>query len=570
MKKFLFLFLIFQCLCFTSFAQEINKHISYTTIYDYLDELANMGVIELNSAVKPYSYKLIGEKLKEAETKKELLTVRQQKDLAFFLRDYNKLYDTEEHSTFLWKDYNKSNDPSKHFKKRLDLFYYRDSLFAFTLNPIIGATYSENKNGTAWQRWWGVEMNGTIGKHFGFYFNIRDNGFKNLLISPDYLTQAPGANLKPSSNGKADFDDARGGISYGWKWGSISLLKDNFAWGNNYNGSNIFSGRQPSFAYLHYKLKPAKWLEYNYIHGSLISEILDSSRTYGMGSSLRQDFIPKYMAANLATIRFAKKLFVSIGNSIVYADKYIQPIYLIPFMFYPSADHTQSGAGSNAVGENSQMFLDVSCRSIPKTHLYGTVFVDEINLSNMFKPSKQTNFVSLKAGVRFTNLIKNTAFTFEYTRTNPWVYVHPIASITFASNNYNMGNYLGQNSDELYGGIKVKPLRGVTLDAGFSWAKKGQVLAYQQINGINNNAGTPFMQNIQWQNKSLLLKAQFEIINDVFIFASCTVQDITGTTYGIETYSPAFYYGHTTTVNGIKVPSNGTTVTMTGGLNWGF
>src|SRR5476649_2648198 len=102
MKKILFLFLIFQTACFTSFSQEINKHISYTSIYDYLDELANVHAIELNSAVKPYSRKLIAQKLKEADTLK--LTHRQKKDLKFFLKDYNK-------ELFL----------NKKFKKRLDL-----------------------------------------------------------------------------------------------------------------------------------------------------------------------------------------------------------------------------------------------------------------------------------------------------------------------------------------------------------------------------------------------------------------------------------------------------------------
>lgn len=553
MKKISPLLLVFLCLSAVSFSQEVNKNIAYITIYDYLDELANMQVIELNSVVKPYSRKLIGEKLKEAETKKDKLTLRQQKDLDFFLKDYNKEY-----------------YPDKKFKRRKDLFYYRDSLFMFTLNPIVGGTYAENKNGNAWHRWWGAEVNATIGKHFGFYFSLRDNGYKNLLISSNYITQDPGANLKPGSVNKGDFDDSRGGLSYGWKWGSISLVKDNIAWGTNYNGANILSGRAPSFAYLNYKLKPARWFEFNYMHGSLISQILDSSRTYGTGSSLRQDFIPKYMAASLATIRACKGLHISIGNSIVYADKYIQPVYLIPFMFYPSADHTYNGAGKNSVGENSQMFLDISCRVIPKTHLYGTLFVDEVNFSEMFNPKKQTNFFSFKGGVRFTNLIKNTSLTFEYTRTNPWVYDHPIPSITYASNNYNMGNYLGQNADELYGDIKIKPLRGLTIDAAVSWARKGPVLAYQLINGANNNAGTPFMQSIQWQNKSAMLKVQYELINDLYIFAAAQYQEITGTTTGIETYSPAFYYGKTNTVGGVKVPANGNTITLTGGLNFGF
>ena len=387
MKKTVFISLI---LFFSStlFSQEVNKHISYVSIYDYLDELANIQVIELNSVVKPYSRNMIYKKLHEAEAKKEFLTTRQQKDLDFFLKDYNK-----------------EIIPNKNFKRRRDLFYYRDSLFQLTLNPILGYTYSKNENGYATHRWNGIEMNGSVGKNFGFYFNIRDNGLYNVLSTPNYLTQLPGANYKPdqgTNNARTDFDEARAGISYGWKWGSMSLLKDNFTWGNNYNGANIFSGRQPSFVYLSFKMQPAKWFEFNYVHGWLVSQVLDSSRTYGSGSGLRQSFFPKYMAANLYTFKPFKRLHVSLGNSIIYSDKSVQPIYLIPFMFFKSGDRTMNGAGNNALGENSQMFLDVSCRMIPKTHLYGSLFIDEVNVGKMFDSKNQTNLMSFKAGFRIT------------------------------------------------------------------------------------------------------------------------------------------------------------------------
>ncbi|MEO8762607.1 MAG: hypothetical protein ABI448_17035, partial [Bacteroidia bacterium] len=76
MKKLLLIIFI-GLFVSSAVSQEINKYIGFTSIYDYLDELANIHVIELNSAIKPYSRKLIGEKLKEAETKMDLLTVRQ-------------------------------------------------------------------------------------------------------------------------------------------------------------------------------------------------------------------------------------------------------------------------------------------------------------------------------------------------------------------------------------------------------------------------------------------------------------------------------------------------------------
>lgn len=533
MKKY-WAFLLLCALSSATVAQEINKHISFISIYDYLDELANMQVIELNSAIKPYSRKFIGEKLKEAQLKDTLLTARQRKDLAFFLKDYNKEY-----------------FPDKKFKRRTDLFYYRDSLFSFTLNPILGYSHSTNTNGTASHRWNGAELWGNMGGKFGFYFSLRDNGINNVLSTPGYLTQIPGANYKPYqgvNKVRTDFDEARGGISYGWKRASISLLKDNFTWGNNYNGANIFSGRQPSFAYLHLKLKPAKWFEFNYVHGSLISMVLDSSRIYGAGSGLRRNFIPKYVAASLATIRPCKNLYVSLGNSIVYADKYIQPIYLIPFMFYPSADHTMNASGSNSLGENSQMFLDLSIRSIRKTHIYSTLFVDEVNVGKMLDPKKQTNLFSFKAGIRFTNLfIKNTSLTFEYTRTNPWVYVHPIATTAFSSNNYNMGHYLGQNAEEFFAGLKLKPTRGLMIDLGFIQAYKGPTGPFVSVNGVNAGvAGATFLPAYEWSSQSVFVKAQWEIINDLFIFAefwNTTIDEIS-----TSTYTAPFYYGKTNTI----------------------
>ena len=70
------------------FSQDIPEHISYTRIYDYLDELASEGVIELNSTVKPYSRQFIAEKLLQALTNNEQLNRRQNGDLNFFLNEF--------------------------------------------------------------------------------------------------------------------------------------------------------------------------------------------------------------------------------------------------------------------------------------------------------------------------------------------------------------------------------------------------------------------------------------------------------------------------------------------------
>ncbi|MBR6686637.1 MAG: hypothetical protein IKL69_04425, partial [Paludibacteraceae bacterium] len=49
--------LIFILLFFSGvvFAQNIPENLSYYRIYDFLDELATDGVIDVNSAIKPYN-----------------------------------------------------------------------------------------------------------------------------------------------------------------------------------------------------------------------------------------------------------------------------------------------------------------------------------------------------------------------------------------------------------------------------------------------------------------------------------------------------------------------------------
>ena len=64
-------------------AQVVYEHISNTSIYDYLDEMAGLKIIELNSIIKPYPRKMIREKLdiiqEASENNTQLLSKRQKK-----------------------------------------------------------------------------------------------------------------------------------------------------------------------------------------------------------------------------------------------------------------------------------------------------------------------------------------------------------------------------------------------------------------------------------------------------------------------------------------------------------
>ncbi len=392
--------------------------------------------------------------------KQDQLNKRQQKELEFYLKDYR----------LELQNVTKGMKPLNIFPRNDHVatalnplgFHYRDSVFALSVRPIWGIDYYVNGNGSAYHRWGGLEAFAYISKNIGAYTSLRDNYESKAFTQPSYFNQAQGAPQKNNPEGGIEYSEARGGLMASWKWGAIGVVKDHAEWGNNYNGSNILSGRTPSFAQIKLQLTPVRWFEFNYIHGWLVSEVVDSSSSYWDNGQYRAVFYPKYIAANMFTFRPVRNLAISFGNSIVYSDMNVHLAYLIPFLFYKSVDHTLNGTNAaGQTGQNSQLFIDISSRNIKNLHLFLTLFVDEFSIKRVTDPDAY-NFLSWKGGFRLSNWpVQNIILTGEYTYTLPMTYQHNIATTTFESNQYNLGHYLRDNSQDIYVAVTCKPIRGL-------------------------------------------------------------------------------------------------------------
>ena len=88
MNKNILCILVVSFIATNIFSQNIPQNTSYTRIYDFLDELANDGIIEINSAIKPYSRDFIAQKLKEAQIDSNRLNSRQAAEIHFFLQSF--------------------------------------------------------------------------------------------------------------------------------------------------------------------------------------------------------------------------------------------------------------------------------------------------------------------------------------------------------------------------------------------------------------------------------------------------------------------------------------------------
>lgn len=576
MHKYFFI-LIFCIFSKTNFGQYVPVHTSSKNIYIFLDETANEGYIDLTSVIKPYSRSQIYLFLNQLDKYKNSLSLRQQQELQFYLSEY-----ALEKGDLPLVNYVKLINKDKSQLSLLDPSYkYVDSNFTLKLNPILGMHILSNKNGKITQRWYGAEFFATISKNFSFYASLKDfsnngellsKGFRNqklkspftkkdttILVS-QYLNNFSGGAYKVYDN-RADYSEMRGGIFYNWKWGYAGIAKDQIIFGDGYNSSNILSGKCPTFPMIKFYMKPTSFLEFNWFHGWLVSNVIDSTNYYldNTGKKLYR-YYNKYISSNMFTITPFKNFKFSFGNSIIYAEKNINLGYMIPFLFYKSVDHTLTMGTEN---QNSQLFFNISSRNIKHLHLYGSVFFDEIKWSRFSPDSKEKNPLSYKVGSRLSGWpLKNCSATIEYTKTSIVTYNHSIPALTYTSNNYSLGHYLGDNSSELYVDFSYRPIRGLNISVSYTDAKHGNQYSYLRED-ILTIISEKFMKDIVWSSKELSLKLVYEIFTNTFAVAQYDIRNINGydlksdlTRYEVYTkgsdylnmYTPLYLQGKTNTL----------------------
>ncbi len=514
--------------------QTAYEHISNTDLYAFIDDMSSLHLIEANTAIKPYSRAQIADWLEKVNLQRDVLSKAQNARLDIFLEEY--ALEAGRMKTGLFELAQKKDQLSVHLVP--PEVVWKDSLFRAILRPVYGIRYFSSGDEAFYHSYGGAEAIAYVGKKWAGYASLRDN-YQSLepLAMPTYLTREAGGNYKIGVQGRsgADYSEMRGGITYSWDWGSIAFIKDHLQWGDAYNGSNILSGRNPSFPMVKLHLNPVKWFEFEYFHGWLVSQVVDSSRSYiTANGDYRAVFREKYIAANMYTFKPFKRFNFSIGNSIVYSDVPVQPAYLIPFFFFKSLDHTLNKGIDN---QNSAMFLNISSRQIRHLHLFASVFVDEFSVSRIGDPDRH-NFTSIKGGAAVTGWpLKNLFIAGEYTRTNPMTYKHRVPATTFATNLFNLGHYLTDNSEEVFLSMRYALISTLQLKVNYTYAMHAN--DYQYVFGTTPVDEFPVLKDKTWTNTTLVFRADYLPLPNVRLFAEYSMGNMQG--YDVDGKTAAYY-----------------------------
>ena len=576
-------------LCCGLWAQNIPVALNYTKVYDYIDELITDGIVVNQTALRPYTRNQIADMLMQAQKADSLLSNRQRNELKFYLNEFALENEMMVDNYIQYTDHRTFSlslvDPQFSYKSL-------NNMFKFRIRPILGADITGSKKGVLVQRWWGAEVQMDIAKHLSIWGSLRDNSWNGNWLNKDYypssgsriygarihygasqvmpaLSPLAGVQYKEASYG-GDFSDSKGGINlYSW-WGSIGIQRENISWGNAYHSSNILSGRNPAVPMITLQLTPCRWFQFDYFHAWLVSNVLDSTTYYLENTTQGVNALPnyrpynKFMAANMFTFTPIKQLSVSLGNSIVYAEQTIQAAYLIPIAFYKSLDHLLT-KGIRTQNQNSQAFASISLRPVNHLHLYGSFFVDEIKFSR-FKPSEpENNPISYLVGFNWSGWpIDGLSLRGEFMRSYIACYTHSIDVLTWESNSYNMGHYMGDNAQSIYGELAYRPVRGLLLKLSYTHDTKYNSYAYLRDNISETIAQKPFDQPI-YRNQEVRLDGIYEPHPNMYMTLSIGYNNAQGfdniktnalpsellgsAQYYLDRFCPLYYQGKNLTIS---------------------
>lgn len=483
-------------------------------IYDFLYRMAQKGLIDFQDNIRPLGRIYLESCLDSLSVKQDRLTRIEKAELAFYHREYTdqSLNDTTAPVGFLKND--------AHGRWRFLDINTRN--FMLRMDPVLTAAAIESSNRHVKQYSSGFSLYGYAGKHWSYYFSFNDVNEKGTGIDTlRSFTPQTGIVTKIASNKQShNYSELRGGIAYNFRNGSVSFNNDHLLWGYGDNGRLVLSDKAPAYPYIRLDYRPLPWLKFNYVHAWLNSDIIDSTRSYPTGTATyggrRDVYIPKYFATHSLQFTPYKGLDITIGESMVYSDR-IDVGYLLPMLFWKVYDNIINNNNINA-GANGQLFMQVSSRNhIPNTHLYATVFADEVRFGSLFNKTKSRNQVGATVGASITDLfIPYLTMGIEYTRINPFVYRNLIPAQDYSNHDYTLGDWMGNNADRFIYTIRYTPAPRLKCLFRYQYLRKGGPGTLDQQ--YFQQPQPPFLFDLQAKQSAMDLQVTYEWINRLNLY----------------------------------------------------
>lgn len=471
------LIIVFVLFSFITLAQGMYEPAG-SDIYKFLETLSIKGIINFDFEIQPQTRIELAKKIIELESDTTLLNLPEKTDLKYYALDYrheinllNSRFKEEIKSDIspVFLALNNGNKIIFFEYAGKNFSVFADPKLSISLQSIGGEQLLVRRNGF---NFYGYALN-----NWSFSLDFYDNSETgNNLDYTKILTPQHGTSITKLKEKSFEYDNVNGSAGFYWNSGAISVSKEYLRFGNSRFGNIILYDQAPAFPAIRFDYKPVDWMRFFYFHGFLLSNVPDSStlKYSQVPGRISINDVPKFMAFHSLSFYPSDIFSLTIGESIVYSD-HIQPVYLIPVMFFRIADHYLGTNNGSATG-NAQFFADASYKNASlKTKFYSSLFIDEFSFDNVFKGGN-LNALAYTIGFETIDpLFDNSCLNFEYSRLNPFVYMNSVSSQNYANDSYPLGHWIGSNSDLLSVTYIQKFGRKINLLFDTWYMRKGKI-----------------------------------------------------------------------------------------------
>ncbi len=384
----------------------------------------------------PYTHSEVQKALSSLATNKAL-SDSEKKTLHVFLKEFD-VSTFEEGLLFIWDralrdEFKKQcfsfENPTAH------IFTYKDDVLTTWADMSETIRWLGNNGGTQQFNTERLSIHGVLNNSLSFHSEYQLHRLKyddlESVVMPVEFKQGHKKTFDEVS--MIIWDLSQASLVYENSILNIEISKKPLYWGLSPNHSPILSDHVLPFTYLgistHYKR-----VKFTSIHGSLIPYA---------NISREIDHPEKQVAAHRIDISTKYSIDLSFSEIVIYANRAMEPGYMLPLNFFWSEEHT--------LGDRDNVLMALEGRWRPKSgfELYGTVLLDELSFFDLFSRWWGNKFI-FQTGFYWVPKTNLPDLLIEFTAARPWVYTHDDSLNTFTSSGLGLGFPYGPNSQLLH------------------------------------------------------------------------------------------------------------------------
>ncbi len=531
--KFLPLVFLFASFIFTTSIQSQSDYIMLgSRQYNVIDrmelKLRKDSVLNF-SAIKPYSRKVITEKLEQiqdlAAAGKIQLSKQDAYNIDIVLKDnfeYRRHFVNDTTITLKNVFSKKSlTNPLYVGVKRGDFSIYATAFLNFGMGNDDRLTNRLFNNTRA------VYIRGNITKGISYYSYLSENQERDPLYVQQWVDRfkaVPGEGYYKSGFKGDGYDlfNARGGIMFkAAKNIDVQFAYDKVFIGNGFRSLILsdFSNNQ-----LFLKVNAKIWkFQYHMMFSQLTKTFTPTS-----------DFLRprKFMAFHQLDFQLNKWLNIGLYENVMFGrGNGFDLTYLNPVIFYRAAEIQNGSPDKVTIGTN------IKANVTKNIQLYGQFILNEFVLKEIidYKKGSSRNKQAIQIGGKAIDVlgIKNLDVQLEANIVRPFVYSHYDTAGSFSHYNQPLAHPLGANFNEFIGIVRYQPINKLQLEVKAIYYKQG-------LDSAGQNFGSNIFRNytdISRQNGFFIgsgipatcligsITATYEILPNLFFDANATIRN---------------------------------------------